>query len=106
MSETFDQVRRFVAAGSWLPKSHALIRLERRSILMTDVLSGLETAEIVEDYPQDQRGPSILILCLDEAGLPIHAICGIPSNNARVTHLVTVYRPDPLEWFDDWKTRR
>jgi Domain of unknown function (DUF4258) len=106
VSETFVQVRKFVAIGSWLPTTHALIRLERRNILMADVLSGLETAEIVEDYPEDQRGPSVLILSQDGAGLPIHALWGIPNNNTSVANLVTVYRPDPLEWFDDWKTRR
>ena len=106
MSETYRHIRILVAAGSWLPTTHALIRMERRNILMAEILMGLETAEIVEDYSQDQRGPSVLTLVKDEAGLPIHALWGIPRNNTSVAHLVTLYRPDPLEWHDDWKTRR
>jgi hypothetical protein len=106
VSATYERVKVFVAAGTWLPTAHALMRMERRNILISDVLLGLETAEIVEDSPDDKRGPSVLTLLRDEAGLPIHAHWGIPHNNTSIANLVTVYRPDPMEWFDDWKTRR
>lgn len=82
------------------------MRLESRIILLEDILRGLANAEIVEDNPHDLRGPSVLTLSRDEAGLPIHALWGIPRTLKAMANLVTVYRPDPLEWFDDWKTRK
>jgi Domain of unknown function (DUF4258) len=106
VSETLETVKVFVDAGSWLPTTHALMRMERRNILIADVLLGLHTGIIVENYPDDQRGPSVLVLSQDEVGLPIHTLWGIPNNNTNVANLVTAYRPDPIEWLDDWKTRR
>ncbi len=106
MSATFIKVKVFVAAGAWQPTTHTLTRMEQRNIFVVDVLRGLDTAEIVEDYPDDPRGPSVLTLSYDGAGLPIHVLWGIAKNNTSVANLVTLYRPDLLEWFDDWKIRK
>jgi len=60
-----------------------------------------DAAELIENYPGDPRGPSCLILThLD--GLPIHVVCSRPP---RVV-IITVYRPDPARWREDYKVRR
>jgi hypothetical protein len=69
------------------------------------VVEGTLIARVVEDYPNDPRGPSVLILIADSGGLPVHAQWGI-ANGRDIVSLVTVYRPDPLEWMDDLVTRR
>jgi Domain of unknown function (DUF4258) len=106
VSETLAQVRVLVAKEQWQPTTHALIRLAERDILIADVLRELELAVVVEDYPSDPRGASVLLLSYDSANLPIHAHWGIPANNRNIVNLVTVYRPDASEWHPDWKTRR
>lgn len=106
MSGTLARVRQLVTSGKWRPTTHALLRLNSRNILLRDVIDGLGSAVVVEDYPLDQRGPSVLILSFDASGLPLHAQWGIPLNNSDIANLVTIYSPDPAQWRKDWLTRR
>ena len=50
--------------------------------------------EIIEDYPNDPRGPSCLILCYDRNGVAYHVQCTYPP----IVYLVTAYKPDPGRW--------
>jgi hypothetical protein len=105
MTETLHKARSLISAGKWLPTAHALQRLSERDILISDVLTGAAQATVVEDYPEDPRGPSVLVLLKDSTGLPVHAQWGIGQGRDFVS-LVTVYRPDPAEWLEDNVTRR
>lgn len=105
MNPTLARVLAALQSGDWLPTTHALMRLSQRNISIADILSGTPRAIIVEDYPTDPRGPSVLLLLQDNAGLPVHAHWGI-GNGVGFVSLVTVYRPDPTEWFEDNLARR
>ncbi|HEY7359129.1 MAG TPA: DUF4258 domain-containing protein [Ktedonobacterales bacterium] len=68
---------------------------------------------IIEDYPQDPRGPSCLLLALVN-GRPIHTVVAYPAKRhatsmgiSAVAVIITVYRPDerPQEWSADYQTR-
>ena len=58
-------------------------------------------AEIVEDYPNDRRGPSCLILSWTRDGRPLHAVISYPPDVA----VITVYEPTSDKWLDP-RTRR
>ena len=59
--------------------------------------------EILEDYPDDPRGHSCLVLGYARQGYPIHTVCGrTPSGDVR---LITVYIPTLPKWLDE-RTRR
>lgn len=60
-----------------------------------------EKAEIIEDYPEDPRGESCLILGFTSEGEPIHIVCGVSTPII----IITVYRPDPELWIG-WRKRR
>lgn len=60
-----------------------------------------ESAEIVEDYPNEPRGPCCLILGWTRAGRPLHAVISYPLNVA----IITVYEPTSDRWLDP-RTRR
>ncbi|MGQ9627726.1 MAG: DUF4258 domain-containing protein [Anaerolineae bacterium] len=63
----------------------------------------LLSGEILEDYPQDPRGHSCLVLGYGEQGYPIHVVCGrTPSGTIRI---ITVYVPSFPKWLDP-RTRR
>lgn len=51
--------------------------------------------ELVEDYPEDPRGHSQLLLGFSERGDPIHAVCAVHEGTLVI---ITVYRPDPKLW--------
>ena len=58
-------------------------------------------AEVIEDYPEDPRGPSCLILGFTSDGRPWHIQCTYPPNVA----VVTAYEPRPEEWVG-WRRRK
>ena len=60
-----------------------------------------DKAEVIENYPQDPRGPSCLILGKTAKGKILHVQCSYPPNVA----IITAYEPEFTEWVD-WRTRR
>ena len=75
---------------------HAGERMIERHISVAEVEQALLNGEpeVIEDYPEDIRGPSCLILGLAASGRPLHIQCTYPSDVA----VVTTYEPDQDEW--------
>jgi hypothetical protein len=63
---------------------------------MEEAISG--RIEVVEDYPDDNYGPSCLILGFTKAGRPLHLQCSYPSRP--LIKVITLYEPDPDLWVD------
>lgn len=79
--------------------------LRQDGIRLSDVLAGAKEAEIVEDYPDAFKGPTVLVLQL-AGGRPIHVIWGLAKASYNEATLVTAYVPDPQKWYDDFKRRK
>ena len=60
------------------------------------------TGEVIEDYPEDLRGHSCLILGFGQSNRPIHIVCA-PKNEYLA--IITAYLPDSLQWSLDFKRR-
>jgi hypothetical protein len=71
-------------------------------------MAGIQTALVVEDYPDSRKEPSVLVLEYDRSGRPIHVMWGVPRNAGAPAILVTAYRPAPERWSVDFmrRTRR
>lgn len=106
MSETLRRVQALVLTGDVLISDHGYDELDDDGILAEDALLGIATAELVEDYPDRARGPSVLTLQLDAAGQAVHVVWAIPAGERRPAVLVTAYRPDPALWDSELKRRR
>ena len=78
-------------------------KLRQRRIKAEDIERALKTGKIIEDYLEDQRGASCLILGF-VGGRPLHVLCG--CLDAEELLIITAYEPDPMEWEDDWATRK
>ena len=74
-----------------------------REISVQKIRDAIRTGEMIEDYPDDQYGPSCLILGFTAKRRPIHVQCSYPSRS--VVKVITVYEPDPEKW-TDFKIRR
>lgn len=70
----FRQLIRHRASQRILFLPHAVRQMSRpdRMISTADVRKVLEEGEIIEDYPEDTRGHSCLILGRGKKGRPIH----------------------------------
>ncbi|MEO7659621.1 MAG: DUF4258 domain-containing protein [Pyrinomonadaceae bacterium] len=83
---------------------HAIRQMLRpdRMITRLDIRSVVFEGEIIEDYPEDQRGHSCLFLGFDTKGRAIHVIC---SPKSEYLAIITAYLPDIEEWSDDFRQR-
>lgn len=102
MSETYaandllHQIRGEVRKGNHRFTIHAGERMTERYIAVEEVeeviLDG--GAEVVENYPEDPRGSSCLVLGVTSQGRALHIQCSHPP----IVAIITAYEPDPGEW--------
>lgn len=83
---------------------HAEQEREADQITLVEIESAFSASrtEVVEDYPDDPRGHSMLVLGLTEEEGALHGVWAIHENTAI---LITIYRPDPRLW-TDYRTRK
>jgi hypothetical protein len=105
VSETLERIRDLVASGRYAFSNHAYEELAADAILPREILAGLPTAVVVEDYPDAIRGPSVLVSWRDENGDPLHAVWGVHASRADKAILIAVYRPNPNLWTPDYLKR-
>ena len=55
--------------------------------------------EIIEDYPEDDRGPACLVLGWADLARPLHIVVGYGTTLDVAIELVTVYEPDRTQWY-------
>jgi len=94
------------AAGiRYLFLPHAMRQMSRpeRMISTREIRLVIEQGEIIENYPEDARGHSCLMLGCGVAERAIHVVCA-PKDDFLA--IITAYIPDKGEWADDYKTRR
>jgi uncharacterized protein DUF4258 len=106
MSETLRRVQALVLAGDYRVSDHGFDELEDDAILAVDVVDGIVAAIAVEDYPDRDRGASVLALQHDANDDAIHVVWALPAGERRPAVLVTAYRPDPSYWDSDFKQRK
>lgn len=88
-----DQVRA-AAAKRILFLPHAVRQMSRpsRMISPAEIEVVIAAGEIVEDYPEDVRGHSCLLLGSGDGGRPIHVVCAPMPDYLAV---ITAYIPHP-----------
>lgn len=106
MSTTLAQIQALAARSELRISAHGYDELAADNILAGDAITGVPRARVVEDYPAFPKGPCVLVLQEDPAGLPIHVVRGIPLGKDSPGVLVTAYRPDPTQWDETFRRRR
>ena len=98
-----DQVRA-AASKRLLFLPHGIRQMSRpdRMITTAEVEIVVTTGDLVEDYPEDVRGHSCLLLAFGEEGRPIHVACSPKDDYLAI---ITAYLPDPARWSPDFKRR-
>ena len=96
---------RDAAKKKYLFLPHALRQMNRpeRMISTGEIRQVVEHGEIIENYPNDARGHSCLMLGRGETNRPIHVVC---ANKEDFLAIITAYLPDEKDWVNSFKTRR
>jgi hypothetical protein len=97
------QVRQ-AAAVKILLLPHSVQQMARPQIMISaaEVRRVIRMGEVIEDYAEDARGHSCLILGRGRGGRPLHVVCAPKSDYLAI---ITAYLPDPAEWEDNFRQR-
>ncbi len=68
----------------------------------SEVRSAVEHGDIIEDYPEDVRGHSCLMLGYGAGGRAVHVVC---SPKDEYLAIITAYLPGEDEWSVDFRER-
>ncbi len=83
---------------------HALNRMDLWHVDARIIPSLIKEGEVIEEYSNDRPYPSRLVLWWD-GNEAVHAVVAdVPTTDETV--VITVYRPDPGRWENDYRTRR
>jgi len=99
-----DRIR-VAAAQRVLFLPHAIRQMSRpeRLISPVEVRNVIDRGELIEDYPDDSRGHSALLLGEGEGGRPIHVVC---SPKVDYLAIITAYVPSDEEWEVGYRQRK
>lgn len=104
MSQPFLEIVRVAARSRVLFLPHAIQQMSRpdRMISPAEVKRIIFAGEIIEDYPEDARGHSCLLLGRGDGNRPIHVVC---SPKDQYLAIITAYLPAPGQWSADYRRR-
>ena len=103
-TEILQQLRQ-AAASKVLFLPHAVQQISRpeRMISPADVRRVVCNGEVIEDYPEDPRGHSCLLLGYRIGNHPLHVVC---APKPEYLAIITAYLPSRDQWEDDCRTRK
>lgn len=105
MESFHDKIRRLASQGKVRVSEHGYDELADDGLSAREVVAGLATGIVIEEYPDFAKGPCALFLQADARGKPVHVVWGMLKGYDEPVVLVTAYRPDPQKWDRTYRTR-
>lgn len=101
--DLIEQIKTSISTKQYRLTLHAEFEREADKIFISEIEEAFSgKCMIIEDYPDDKRGHSSLVLGFTKEGFPVHMVCAIHEN---ILVIITVYRPAPELWID-WRIRK
>ena len=72
-------------------------------ISTAEIRSVIEHGEVIENYMEDTRGKSCLILGYGESKRPLHVVCAPKEDYLAI---ITAYLPEEAEWSNAFRVRK
>ncbi len=104
MHEEYLDVLREAAMKKLLFLPHAVRQMNRpdRMIRPGEVRRVIIEGRIIEDYPEDARGHSCLIMGFGNQSRPLHVVCAPKDEYLAI---ITAYVPDEKQWGNRYSER-
>ena len=101
----WQQFAALITAGDVRISEHVYDSLADDGLTVNELLTGVSSAVVIEEYPEYPKGAAVLVLQRAVDGSPVHAVWGVPRGYNRPAVLVTAYRPDPSIWDETFTGR-
>lgn len=101
-AEKLGKIQATVIAEGLLFTRHARREAVEEGISPLEVREAIMNGTILEDYPNDRRGPSCLLYGRSAAGRDLHIVVTTEKIPPRV---ITVYEPKPPRWLTPTRRR-
>jgi len=98
MSDAFKRIKGLVVSHDIRISEHGYDELANDGLTAKEIVEGINSAVLIENYPKYPKGACVLVLQLDRNENPIHVVWGVPAGYNRPAVLITAYRPDPQRW--------
>ncbi len=104
LTDSIEEIRKAFTKGI-LFTLHAVNQMNRpdRLIARHEVIEVILQGEIIEDYPEDVRGHSCLLMASVSTGRVIHVVCAPKRDYLTI---ISAYIPSPDRWENDFRARR
>jgi len=94
-----EEIKKKIRNDEYQISFHAEKERYAEDISIDNMEKAILNGQILEDYPDDPRGPSCLILGYSQ-DRPIHIVCGYTSYKDWV-RIITVYIPKKPKWINE-----
>ncbi len=74
---------------------HGQQEMAKEDVKLSDLFEAIATSEILENYPEHQRGSCCLIYGTTKKGKNLHMVC---TTSLTTLIVITVYIPKPPKW--------
>ena len=93
-----EEIKRNIKHDKYEVSLHAEKERYAEDVTINDLETAIFNGQILEDYPDDPRGPTCLMLGHSQHR-SIHIVCGYTST--KWIRIVTVYIPKLPKWIDE-----
>jgi hypothetical protein len=104
MAISVDFIRLAVEVQDYEISLHADAERLADGLTLLQVEAALSSCIVIEEYPNDPRGESCLVMGFTPDGGPVHVVCGRNQSGALV--LITIYIPSFPKWKDPFTRNR
>jgi len=87
-----DWIKKCVKNEDYYYSMHGDRERMNDNLMISDVEEALLSGRILENYPEDKRGESCLVVGFSDSGVPVHIVCGERDDKVVI---ITVYIPRP-----------
>ena len=81
---------------------HAQQEMTEEDITLGQVLEAIAAGQILENYPEHQRGTCCLLYGRTRSHRPLHIVC---TTTQPILIIITVYEPKPPRWITPMQRR-
>ena len=104
MSISLDFIAKEIKGQTYEISLHADNERLAEGIGIIELEESLVSSKILEDYPDDPRGESCLVVGFIPGGKSVHVVCG--ENKDGHLFIITVYIPAMPKWKDPYTRNR